>query len=163
MISYGKEVDIDKFNYWKIVDIMNNVLRPLDTLKKRRMKLNNKLSMPALLYGSEKWTIIARDTRRITAAEMNYMRKTAGCLWTDYKTDTQTAKELNITPVLNKIQGYRRNWLQHINRTHHNRSPMIKKIQTNGQQKEPGETITEMSGCVSQEWVNKWPNSMLAR
>ena len=125
MISYEKEVDIDKFDYWKIVDIMNNVLRPLKTLKKTRIKLNNKLPLPALLYGSENWTIKARDTRRITAAEMNYMRKTAGCPWTDYKIDTQTAKELNITPVLDKIQGYRRNFLQHINRMPHNRSLMI--------------------------------------
>ena len=118
-------MDIDKFNYWKIVDIMNNVLRPLETLKKTRIKLNNKLHVPALLYGSKNWAIIARDTRRITAAEMNYMQKTAGCLWTDYKADTQTAKELNITPVLDKIQGYRRNWLQHINRMYRNRSVLI--------------------------------------
>jgi len=30
-----------------------------------------------LLYGSETWTIKARDARRITAAEMKYMRRTA--------------------------------------------------------------------------------------
>jgi len=29
---------------------------------------------------------------------------------------TEIAKELNITPVLDKIQKYRRNWLQHTNR-----------------------------------------------
>jgi hypothetical protein len=112
-------VDIEKFNYWKIVGIMNNVLRPLTTLKKTRTKLNNKLSLPALLYSSENWTKKARETR-ITAAEMNYMRQTAGCPQTDYKTDPQTAKELNITPVLDKIQGYSRNWLQHIYRMPHN-------------------------------------------
>jgi len=39
-----------------------------------------------LLHGSEIWTIKARDTRRITAAE-NCKRKTAGCPWTDYKMD----------------------------------------------------------------------------
>jgi hypothetical protein len=31
-----------------------------------------------LLYGSEIWTSKARDARRITAAEMKYMRRTAG-------------------------------------------------------------------------------------
>jgi len=36
-----------------------------------------------LLYGSETWTIKARDARRITAAEMKYMRRTAGYTWTD--------------------------------------------------------------------------------
>jgi hypothetical protein len=43
------------------------------------------LALPVLLYGSETWTIKARDARRITAAEMKYMRK-AGYTWTDYKT-----------------------------------------------------------------------------
>jgi hypothetical protein len=31
-----------------------------------------------LLYGSETWTVKARDVRRITAAEMKYIRRTAG-------------------------------------------------------------------------------------
>jgi len=36
------------------------------------------LALPALLFSSENWTIKARDARRITAAEMKYMRETAG-------------------------------------------------------------------------------------
>jgi hypothetical protein len=36
-----------------------------------------------LLYGSETWTIKAGDARRKTAAEMKYMRRTAGYTWTD--------------------------------------------------------------------------------
>jgi len=38
-----------------------------------------------LLYGSETWTVKARDARRILAAEMKYMRRKAGYTWTDYK------------------------------------------------------------------------------
>jgi hypothetical protein len=49
------------------------------------------------------------------------MRKKVGYTWTEYKTNTETANELNSTPVLDKIQEYRRNWLQHINRMHRNR------------------------------------------
>jgi len=48
------------------------------TLKKTRIKLYNTLALPVLLYGSETWIIKARDVRRITAAEMKYMRRTAG-------------------------------------------------------------------------------------
>jgi len=48
---------------------------------------------------SEIWTIKASDARRITAAEMKYMRRTAGYTWTDYKTNTQIAKELKITAI----------------------------------------------------------------
>ena len=60
-----------------------------------------------MLYGSENGTIKARDRRRITAAEMKYMRNTAGYTLTDYKTNTEIAKELNITPVLDILQKYR--------------------------------------------------------
>jgi len=45
-----------------------------------------------------KWTdckgFKARDGRRITAAEMKYLRITAGYTWTDYRTNGQIAKEL---------------------------------------------------------------------
>jgi hypothetical protein len=51
-------------------------------------------------------TIKARDTRRITAAEMKCVRKGTGYTWTDFKTNTEIAKELNITPVLDKLQEY---------------------------------------------------------
>jgi hypothetical protein len=54
------------------------------TLKKTRIKLNNTLSLPILLFGSETWAIKARDARRITAEEMKYMRRTAEYTWTDY-------------------------------------------------------------------------------
>ena len=50
-------------------------------LKKTRIKLHNTLALPVLLYGSETWTVKASDARRITAAEMKYMRRTAGYTW----------------------------------------------------------------------------------
>jgi hypothetical protein len=36
-----------------------------------------------------KWTIKARDARRITAVEMKYMRRPAGYTWTHHKTNTE--------------------------------------------------------------------------
>jgi ABC-type ATPase involved in cell division len=80
-----------------------------------------------LLYGSETWTIKARDASRITAAEMKYMRRTAGYIWTDYKTNMQTAKELKITPILDILLEYKRNSLQHVKRMPRNRLPRIMK------------------------------------
>jgi len=65
-----------------------------------------------LLFGSETWTIKVRDARRITAAEMKYMRRTAGQTRTDYKTNTQIAKELKVTPILDRLLEYKRNWIQ---------------------------------------------------
>jgi hypothetical protein len=83
--------------------------------------------LPVLLYGSETWTIKARDTRRIRAAEMKYMRRTAGYIWADYKTNEQIANELKITQILDKLLEYKRNWIQHVNRMPCNRLPRVMK------------------------------------
>jgi hypothetical protein len=77
-----------------------------------------------LLYGSEYGTIKAMDARRITAAEMKYMRRRAGCIWTDYKTNAQIVKELKITPILDQLLEYKRNWI-HVNRIPHIRLPRV--------------------------------------
>jgi len=58
---------------------------------------------------------------------MKYMRRTAGYIWTDYKTNTQIAKELKITPILDKLLEYKRNWIQHVNRMPCNRLPRVMK------------------------------------
>jgi hypothetical protein len=80
-----------------------------------------------LLYGSETGTVKARDGSRITAAEMKYMRRTAGYIWTDNKINLQIAKELKITPNLDKLLEYKRNWIQHVNRMPRNRLPKVMK------------------------------------
>jgi hypothetical protein len=72
------------------------------------MKLYNTLALPTLLYDSENWTIKARDARRITAADMKYIRRTARYTWTDDKTYAEIAKGLNINPVLDIIRDYER-------------------------------------------------------
>ena len=78
------DIDNKLNNFLKITGILNNVFRPQKTLKKTRIKLHNSLALPVLLYDSETWTVKARDARIITAAEMKYMRRTAGYTWTDY-------------------------------------------------------------------------------
>jgi len=55
------------------------------------------------------------------------MRRTAGYTRTDYKTNTQIAKELKITPILDKILEYNRNWIQHVNGMPRNRLPRVMK------------------------------------
>jgi len=87
----------------------------------------NTLALRVLLYGSETWTIKARDARRITTAEMKYMRRTAGYTWTDYKTNGQIAKELKITPILDKLLEYKGSWVQYVNRMPRNRLPRVMK------------------------------------
>jgi hypothetical protein len=80
-----------------------------------------------LLYGNETCTVRAGDARRITAAEMKYMRRTTVYTGTDYKTNVQIARELKITPILDKLLKYKRSWIQHVNRMPRNRLPRVMK------------------------------------
>ena len=97
MISYEKEVDIDNIlnSYLKITGTINSVSRPQKALKKTRIKLFSTVAPPAVLRGSENWTIKARDAKRITAAEMKHMRRTAGYTWTEYKTKQKKTLQEN--------------------------------------------------------------------
>jgi hypothetical protein len=58
---------------------------------------------------------------------MKYMRRTAGYIWTNYKTNAQIAKELKITPILHKLLEYKRIWIQHAKRMPRNRLPRVMK------------------------------------
>ena len=58
---------------------------------------------------------------------MKYMRRTAGYTWTDYKTNAQIAKELKITPILDKLLEYKRSWIQYVNRMPRNGLPRVMK------------------------------------
>jgi hypothetical protein len=55
------------------------------------------------------------------------MKRTTGYIWTDYKTNTQIAKELKITQILDKFLECKRNWIQCVNRMARNRLPRVMK------------------------------------
>jgi len=66
---------------------------------------HNTLVLPVLLYGSETWTIKASDARRITAAEMKYMRRTAGYTCTDYRKKYTNCKGVKNNTNFEQITG----------------------------------------------------------
>jgi hypothetical protein len=61
---------------------------------------------------------------------------------TGYETNTENAKELNRTPVLDKIQDYRRNWIQHVNIMSANRLPRV--IKKNNKPKNQGRPLKKL-------------------
>ena len=73
--------------------------------------------------------------------------------WTDYRTSAKIAKELKITPILDKLLEYKRSWIQHVNRMPRNRLPRVMKFYF--WQKESCKTFEETSGYVRPERVNK--------
>ena len=115
---------------------------------------------PVLLYGSETWTIKARDARRMTAAEVKYMRRTPRYTWTDYRTNTLITKELKITPILDKLLEYKRNWIQHVNRMPRNRLPRVMKHCFPTGRMNYDRPLKSLWIC---ETSSKWPSSMADR
>jgi hypothetical protein len=71
---------------------------------------------PVLIYGSEAWTIRKADEERLHAADMKFMRKTAGLTLWDHKRNERILKNLNVEPILKFIQNYRANWKDHTER-----------------------------------------------
>jgi hypothetical protein len=122
------------------------VFRPQKPLKKTRINLYDTLALPVLLYGNETWTVKERDARRITASEVNYMRRAAGYTSTDYKTNTQITKELKIAPILDKILEYKRNWIQHVNRMPRNRLPRVMKLSSPSGRSNYGRPLKRLLG-----------------
>jgi len=55
------------------------------------------------------------------------MFRTAGYTWTDHKTNAQIAKELKVTPILDKLLEYKRSWITHVNRMSLNKLPRVMK------------------------------------
>ena len=68
--------------------------------------------------------ITASQRRRIEAAEMKLLRPLAGYTLYDHKTNDYIRRELQTTGILDKIDGYRRNWFQHMQRMPQNRIPL---------------------------------------
>ena len=67
------------------------------------------------LTASQRW--------RTEAAEMKLLRPLAGYTLYDHKTNDYIRHELQITSILDKIDEYRRNWFQHLQRMPENRIP----------------------------------------
>jgi hypothetical protein len=91
---------------------------------------------------------------------MKCMRRREGNIWIDYKTNIQIAKELKITPILDKLLEYKINWIKHVNRMPCNRLPRVMKHNCLTGRRNHGRPLKRPLGHVRPERVSKWPNCM---
>jgi len=61
------------------------------------LQIYNTLVLSTFLYGSENWTLIAVQRRRIEAAKIKLLRHLAGYSLYDHKADDYIRRELQIT------------------------------------------------------------------
>jgi hypothetical protein len=81
------------------------------------------MAIPAVLHGSEAWTLTARDTSRIHAAEMRFLRAVKGCARHDRLQNEDIRNELGVEPIQDKLSTYRENWKTHLKRMPEERIP----------------------------------------
>ena len=89
---------------------------------------------------------------------MKYMRRTAGYIWTDYKTNAQIAKELKITPILDKLLEYKSNWIQHVNRMPRNRLPRVMKLYSPTDRRNHGRPLNRLLDTWDQNGSTSGPS-----
>ena len=105
--------------YWHGLSPKNSwVFLPITTL------ILSTVNKQSILYAALKSSLTIPQRRRIAAAQVKLMRPLAGYTLYDYKTNDYIRRELQITGILDKIDEYRQNWLQHLQRMPQNRFPL---------------------------------------
>jgi hypothetical protein len=102
LVSYERERKrYRKQNYkiLKITGLINNTFKPNKVQKGTRIKLYTTLSLPALLCGSETWTVKSKDKSRLTADEMRFMLDCKIYTWRDHNTNEEISTQLKVTSV----------------------------------------------------------------
>ena len=91
--------------------------------KNTMMKFYRSMSIPAVTYGSETWTITNKNMSRITAAEMRFLRKVQGVTLLDRNRSEDIRNNLSQKPLYDIIKDRKTNWKNHLQRMDYERLP----------------------------------------
>jgi hypothetical protein len=75
------------------IGVIDQVFKPSLVQEHRSLNIYRTLARPVLIYGSEAWTIRKADEKRLQAANMKFMRKTAGLTLWDHKRNEEILKK----------------------------------------------------------------------
>jgi hypothetical protein len=107
----GIRVDGLRFNY-----LCGTIKRTLLNRAQQEtiLKFDKVLSVPALLHGSECWTLTRQQLQQIESSEMRFMRSVAGYRRIDKKRDTDIRQHLKIFNLGKKIREHHQSYFEHI-------------------------------------------------
>ena len=123
-ISFRSEIDIDH----KITNFnrMNGtIVRTLKgkARKETLMKFYKTMSIPIITYASETWTLNKNNERKLTTAEMRFLRKVQGVTLLDQQRSDDIRRSLNQKPLCEIIKDNRLRWQNHVHRMADSRLP----------------------------------------
>ena len=81
------------------------------TRKVIQLRFHNIVSKPALLYGSEWWTLRQRDKSRINSSQMRILRSLSGVTLTDRIKSEEIRKKWKVEEMIDDIQNYQLKWM----------------------------------------------------
>lgn len=79
--------------------------------------------LPTLIYGSESWVMLDKQTSRITAAEMRFLRRAVGKTRRDRIRNEQIRELFEVTELRKTIETRQLKWFGHVCRMEDEREP----------------------------------------
>merc|ERR1712074_199229 len=94
---------------------MGSFINKRELTVKTKMAIFNSIYCPTLMYGSESWTLEARDKSRLQATEMKFLRRTIR--------KTRIREEVKADSLEERIERNQLRWYGHVNRMNEDRIP----------------------------------------
>jgi len=117
-----RRIGLTYASFSKLGNIWNSRSLP----RQVKMKVFESMVMPILLYGSECWTMRREDERRISVAEMNWLRRILGVTKRQHIRNEEIRKRLGREETaVDKVKARRLQWFGHVSRMSGDRLPYL--------------------------------------
>jgi hypothetical protein len=94
-------------------------------LPSTKLRLFNVTYKAALKYGSEVCVLSKKKCQKLETAEMKVLRSLLGWVRLDHQSNETIREKLKVEHIAAEIQRYQENWLQHVKRMEHARTPRM--------------------------------------
>jgi hypothetical protein len=71
------------------------------------------------------WILNRRDTGKLDAAQMRFLRPQQGFTWLDHQRNADITEKLQVSNIVEEIQKYQQNWKDHLQSMDRNRLPKL--------------------------------------
>jgi hypothetical protein len=90
-----------------------------------KLCLHNITSKSSLSYGSEIWILNRRDTGKLEAAQISFLRPLSGFTRLDHQRNANIREKRQVLNIVEEVQKYQPNWKDHLQRMDRNRLPKL--------------------------------------
>ncbi|XP_063904758.1 uncharacterized protein LOC135123812 [Zophobas morio] len=94
--------------------IKNTLIGKREISRKVKMSVYRAVFTPILIFGSESWTVTKKIKSQIQSMEMKFLRRVMGITKMDRIRNVEVRKELDIEPIVNKIERNQLRWYGHL-------------------------------------------------